>query len=94
MENIWYSFDMSKENKKRKIQIGVMGSAADLKYSKDVESTAYEAGKFVAESGNILGTGLGLYVAKEMIKAHGGRVWVESEGQGKGSTFFVELAVV
>ncbi|MBI2475806.1 MAG: hypothetical protein HYV67_01010 [Candidatus Taylorbacteria bacterium] len=43
---------------------------------------------------NILGTGLGLYVAKEMIKAHGGRVWVESFGEGKGSTFFVELALV
>ncbi|MEK7574901.1 MAG: ATP-binding protein [Patescibacteria group bacterium] len=43
---------------------------------------------------NILGTGLGLYVAKEMIKAHGGRIWVESPGEGKGSTFFVELAMV
>lgn len=41
---------------------------------------------------NILGTGLGLYVAKEMIKAHTGKVWVESPGEGKGSTFFVELA--
>jgi len=43
---------------------------------------------------NILGTGLGLYVAKEMIKAHGGRIWVESPGEGKGATFFVELALV
>ncbi|MDO8483177.1 MAG: GAF domain-containing sensor histidine kinase [bacterium] len=43
---------------------------------------------------NILGTGLGLYVASEMIKAHGGRVWVESEGVGKGATFFVELSLV
>ena len=43
---------------------------------------------------NILGTGLGLYVAKEMIRAHGGRIWVESEGEGKGSTFFVELGLV
>lgn len=51
---MWYSFDMNKESKKRKLQIGVMGSAADLKYSKDIENTAFEAGKFVAESGNIL----------------------------------------
>lgn len=43
---------------------------------------------------NILGTGLGLYVAKEMIKAHGGKIWVESEGEGKGATFFVELKLV
>jgi len=37
------------------------------------------------------GSGIGLYVAGEMIKAHHGRIWVESEGEGKGSTFFVEL---
>ncbi|MSU55106.1 MAG: GAF domain-containing sensor histidine kinase [Candidatus Taylorbacteria bacterium] len=43
---------------------------------------------------NIMGTGLGLYVAHEMIKAHNGKIWVESEGEGKGSTFFVEMALV
>lgn len=37
------------------------------------------------------GLGLGLYVASEMMKAHHGRIWAESEGAGKGSTFFVEL---
>lgn len=37
------------------------------------------------------GSGLGLYVAQEMVKAHHGRIWVESEGEGKGSTFHVEL---
>lgn len=38
------------------------------------------------------GSGLGLYVAKEIINAHNGKVWAESEGEGKGSEFFVELA--
>ncbi len=37
------------------------------------------------------GSGLGLYVAQEMMKAHHGRIWAESEGEGRGSTFFVEL---
>lgn len=37
------------------------------------------------------GSGLGLYVAQEMVKAHHGRIWAESEGEGKGSTFHVEL---
>ena len=37
------------------------------------------------------GSGLGLYVAKEIIKAHKGKIWAESEGEGKGSRFFVEL---
>ncbi len=37
------------------------------------------------------GSGLGLYVAQEMMKAHHGRIWAESEGEGKGSTFTIEL---
>lgn len=40
---------------------------------------------------NVIGTGLGLFVAKQLIEAHGGRVWAESSGEGKGSTFFFEL---
>jgi len=40
---------------------------------------------------NTSGSGLGLYLVREIIDAHHGRVWVESEGLGKGSTFFVEL---
>ena len=44
-----------------------------------------------ANETNTAGTGLGLYVAKEMAKAHDGKLWAESEGKGKGSTFLVEL---
>jgi two-component system sensor histidine kinase VicK len=38
------------------------------------------------------GTGLGLFIIKEIVEGHGGKVWVESE-EGKGSTFFVELPI-
>ena len=34
-----------------------------------------------------IGCGLGLSISKEIVKMHGGRVWVSSEGTGKGSTF-------
>ena len=39
------------------------------------------------------GTGLGLYVAKEMIDAHNGKIWAESKGNGKGSKFCFELPI-
>lgn len=37
----------------KKLQIGVMGSAADLNYNKEIETLALEVGKLIAESGNI-----------------------------------------
>jgi len=40
---------------------------------------------------NIRGTGLGLFVAKQMVEAHHGTIRAESAGEGKGSTFIVEL---
>lgn len=40
---------------------------------------------------NVIGTGLGLYVARQMVEAQGGKIWVESPGLGKGSTFFIQL---
>ena len=39
------------------------------------------------------GSGLGLYVAREIVAAHGGKVWAESEGVGKGSQFYVSLPI-
>jgi len=40
---------------------------------------------------NATGTGLGLYVAAQLVSAHGGRIWAESLGPGQGTTFFVEI---
>ncbi|MBU4274419.1 HAMP domain-containing histidine kinase [Patescibacteria group bacterium] len=39
------------------------------------------------------GRGIGLYISSKIIEAHNGKIWVESEGPGKGSTFFIELPI-
>lgn len=37
------------------------------------------------------GTGLGLYIARSIIKKHGGKIFVESKGEDKGTTFIIRL---
>lgn len=39
----------------------------------------------------IEGAGLGLSVAKKYLKLHKGKIWAESKGENKGSTFYIEL---
>lgn len=42
---------------------------------------------------NVNSTGYGLFVAKSIVTAHGGKIWAESEGAGHGATFIVELPI-
>ena len=40
---------------------------------------------------NVDSTGYGLFIVKKIVEAHKGKVWVNSDGVGKGSEFFIEL---
>jgi len=47
-----------------------------------------------AQKMNLLGTGLGLFLAKTFIEGMSGKIWAESDGKDKGSRFIIELHTV
>lgn len=67
--------------------IGIQTKDMDKLFQKFTRSK--ETTKMVAS-----GAGLGLYVGKNFISAHGGRIWAESAGANKGTRFIVELPLV
>ncbi len=80
--------------KKKKMFITIEDTGVGM--SKETQEEVFE--KFVraknANNVNVTGTGLGLFVAKKMITDMKGRVWAESDGEGKGSRFHIELPLV
>jgi signal transduction histidine kinase len=43
---------------------------------------------------SIRGSGLGLFIVRSILRRHKGRVWLQSEGSGKGTTFFLQLPLL
>ena len=48
--------------------------------------------KFAPKS--FAGTGLGLYISKGIVEAHGGKIWAHNNSEGKGATFTFSLPLI
>jgi two-component system phosphate regulon sensor histidine kinase PhoR len=57
---------------------------------KEVMPRLFERFQQAEAASRIGGAGLGLYISKQIIEAHGGRIWAKSK-EGKGSTFYFTL---
>jgi len=84
------TINVKTENNKIRIEIKDTGIGIPAEKLKTLFDTAFERGD-QAKKTFVAGFGVGLYLSSQIVKAHNGKIWVESEGEGKGSVFFVEL---
>ena len=70
----------------------VIVSVTDTGHGIDPEIIPRLFTKFATKS--IVGTGLGLYISKRIIKAHGGKMWAENNSDGIGATFSFTLPLI
>ena len=77
------------ETTKNKHGSEVVVSVKDVGTGIDPEILPRLFTRFASKSA--IGTGLGLYISKNIIEAHGGKIWAENNSDGKGATFSFSL---
>ena len=81
--------DESKQN----VIVSVADTGAGVDESaKDLFNKFSQSNRFDKNSVEQQGAGLSLYIAKNYIKLHGGKIWFESE-KSKGSTFYFSIPI-
>jgi signal transduction histidine kinase len=82
----------NQNNKKEEIIISIKDNGTGI----DPEIIPRLFTKFCTKSSSVLettGTGLGLYISKSIIEAHGGAIWAQNNAQDTGATFSFSLPV-
>jgi signal transduction histidine kinase len=77
----------NESNNKKDIIVNVTDTGSGI--NKDIFSKLFS--KFATKSSQ--GTGLGLYISKSIIEAHGGRIRAENNKEGRGATFIFTLPI-
>jgi two-component system phosphate regulon sensor histidine kinase PhoR len=80
------SLNVKKEDNLLKISISDTGVGIPMKYQSKIFTKLFRADNILTIDPG--GTGLGLYIVKEIVDNSGGTIWFESE-EGKGTTFYV-----
>ncbi|MDQ4057408.1 MAG: ATP-binding protein [Thermoproteota archaeon] len=78
--------DVSESDNKKEVIVSIADTGSGI--DKDIFTKLFS--KFATKSSQ--GTGLGLFISKSIIEAHGGKIWAENNKDG-GSTFMFSLLV-
>ena len=83
---------ISLQQKNSELEFSVKDSGIGISLSSEQQYKLFE--RFYQENASIPGAGVGLSICKTIVEAHGGKIWAESEGRGKGSIFRFTLPLV
>ncbi len=78
---------LQKENEKALISVQDHGEGIAPEHLENIFKRFY---RVPIPNTNVRGTGLGLFICRQIVRAHGGEIWVEST-PGKGTTFYIRL---
>lgn len=76
---------ISAETKEKELEVSIEDTGVGIGVPKDQFYKLFE--RFYQEKTRSDGIGVGLAICKTIVDAHGGRIWAESDGKGKGTTF-------
>ncbi len=90
-ERGWVAVKLDKKDKEMVLSVSDSGLGIELS-ERDKLFEKFTRGQS-SQSASSHGLGIGLYICKKFVEGHGGKIWAESEGPGKGSKFSFSLPI-